>query len=32
MIPLEELFILFGVGAFIIVALCIYNKVGKAKN
>ena len=32
MIPLEELFILFGCGAAIIIALCVYNKFGKVKQ
>lgn len=32
MIPLEELIILFGCGAAIIVALCVYNKFGKVKQ
>jgi hypothetical protein len=32
MIEFGELFILFGVGAAIIVALCIYNKLGKVKQ
>ena len=32
MIGLEELLFLFGTGAIIIVALCVYNKFGKVKE
>ena len=32
MIEFAELYLLFGVGVVIIAALCIYNKLGKAKQ
>lgn len=32
MIAFEELFFLFGAGAVIVVALCLYNMLGKSKQ